>query len=86
MAVKESPDLGSRQSFRGSVERLADALDGRIDGRVVEEEAGTRQAVVPSGQGGVEMAGFDEGAAIEGGVDGAEAQNLRFPAAGGSTV
>ena len=32
------------------------------------------------------MAGFDEGAAIEGGVDGAEAQNLRFPAAGGGTV
>ena len=73
-------------SARGIVERLADALGGRIDGRGVEEETGTRQTVVPYGQSGVEMAGFDEGAAIEGGVDGAEAQNLRFPAAGGSTV
>jgi hypothetical protein len=60
MPVKESPDLVSRQSFRGSVEGLADALGGRIDGRGVEEEAGTGQAVVPNGQGGLEMAGFDE--------------------------
>jgi hypothetical protein len=32
MPVKESPDLGSRQSFRSSVEGLADALGGRIMG------------------------------------------------------
>jgi hypothetical protein len=53
MAVKESPDLGSRQFFRGSVE---------IDGGV-EEEAGTCPAVVPYGQGGLKMTDFDEGAA-----------------------
>ncbi len=46
---------------RGSVEGLADALDGRIDARGIEEEAGTRQAVVPYGQSGLEMAGFNEG-------------------------
>src|ERR1700683_3476727 len=86
MPVKESPDLGFSQSFRGSVEGLADALGGRIDGSGVEEETGAGQAVVPYGQGGLEVAGFDEGAAIEGGVDGAEAQNLCFSAAGGGTV
>jgi hypothetical protein len=86
MTAKESPDLGSGQSFRGSVEGLADALGGGIDWRDVEEEAGAGQAVVPYGQGGLEMAGFDEGAAIEGGVDGAETQDLRFCAAGGGAV
>ena len=86
MAVKESPDLASGQTFRCSVEGLADAPGGGIDGSGVEEETGTRLAVVPYGQGGVEMAGFDEGAAIEGGVDGAEAQNLSFGAAGGGAV
>ena len=72
-------------SARGIVERLADAL-GRSDRRESRRRRDTRQVIVPYGQSGVEMAGFDEGAAIEGGVDGAEAQNLRFPAAGGSTV
>jgi hypothetical protein len=39
MAVKESPDLASGQSLRSSIEGLADALGGGIDGRGVEEEA-----------------------------------------------
>ena len=33
-----------------------------------------------------EMASFDDGAAIESGVDGAEAENLGFGAAGGCAV
>ncbi len=43
-------------------------------------------AVVPHGQGGVEMGDFDLGAAIEGGVEGAEAEDLGFGAAGGGAV
>ncbi len=39
MAVRESPDLASGQSFRSTVEGLADALGGGTDGRGVEEEA-----------------------------------------------
>ncbi len=42
--------------------------------------------VIPHGQSGLEMGGFDEGVAIESGVDGTEAQNLRFGAAGGGFV
>src|ERR1700691_5177369 len=52
------------------------ARGGGVDVRGVEEEAGAGLAIVPHGQGGVEMRGIDEGAAIEGGVDGAEAENL----------
>ena len=45
-----------------------------------------RRAVIPDGHWGVKMGGFDEGAAIEGGVDGTEAENLGFGTAGGGAV
>ena len=86
VAMKETPDFDSGLVLRGDVEGLADALGGGIDGRGVEEEAGTGSTVVPYGQGGLEMADFDGGAAIQGGVDGTEAQNLSFGTAGGGTV
>ncbi len=59
---------------------------GGIDGSSVEEEPGTGTAVVPHGQGGLEMAGVDERAGIECGIDGAKTQDLGFGAAGGGAV
>ena len=43
-------------------------------------------AVVPHGQGGLEMARVDQRAGIERGIDGAEAQDLGFGAAGCGAV
>ena len=47
---------------------------------------GAGLTVVPHGQGGVEMGGFDLPTAIKGGVEGAEAENLGFGAAGGGAA
>ena len=55
-------------------------------GSGVEEEVGAGLTVIPYGQGGLEMDGFDAGAAIESGVDGAEAQNLGFGPTGGGAI
>jgi hypothetical protein len=41
------------------MERLTDAAGGGIDGGGVADETRTGPAVVPHGQGHVEMAGFD---------------------------
>ena len=86
MAVKEFPDLVPGQALRSSVEGLADAPGRRIDRGGVEEETSTCLAVVPYGQGGVQMGGFDDGAAIEGSIDGAEPQDLGFGPAGGGAA
>ena len=86
MVVKERTDLTFGQPFPSRDEGLADAPGSRIYGSDVEKEVCAGLTVVPYGQGGVEMTGFDEGAAIEGGVDGAEAQDLGFGAAGGGAV
>ena len=86
MAAKEQADFIPGQASGAGVESLTDALSRGIDGRDVEEEAGAGQAVIPDGQGGVEMAGLDDGAGIEGRVEGAEAQDLGLSAAGGGAV
>ncbi len=52
-------------------------------GAVVEEKASAGAAVVPYSQGGLEVAGIDERGAIQGRVDGAQAKDLGFGAAGG---
>jgi len=57
-----------------------------VDGSGVEEETGAGLTIFPYGQGCLEMGGFDEGAAIECGVDGTEAENLGFGTAGGGSV
>jgi hypothetical protein len=43
-------------------------------------------AVVPYCQGGLEMAGIDDRAAVKGGIDSAEAEDLGFRTAGGGAV
>src|ERR1700722_9572584 len=86
MAVKEATDLTFAQAFGGGRNGFADAARRGIDGSVVEEETSAGLAVVPHRQGGVEVGDFDHGAAIEGGVDSAEAEDLSFGAAGGGAV
>jgi hypothetical protein len=60
VAIEKGPHLDPRQASRSRVEGLDDAPSGGIDGRGVEEEAGTGRAVVPHGEGGLEMASVDE--------------------------
>jgi hypothetical protein len=86
MALKDASDLRFAQALRVRVERLADASGCGICGSRIEEETGAGAAVVPHSQGGMEMAGFDHRAAVESGVDGAEAQDLGFGTAGSGPV
>jgi hypothetical protein len=86
MTMEESPYLYSGQSVRGGVEGLLDTVSGVVAGGGAEEESGTGRTVVPYGEGSLEMGYADDGSAVERGVDGAEAQDLCFGAAGGSTV
>ncbi len=81
--VEERPDLNPGQALGIYIEGLADAACGGIAGSSVEEQARTVAAVVPHSQCGLEMAGVDHRTAVERGVDGAEAQDLSFGAAGG---
>jgi len=68
------------------IQGLADTIDGRISGGVAEDPAGAVGAIFPHGQGGFEMRLGDDGAAIEGGVDGAQAEDLGFGSIGGGAV
>ena len=83
MAMEKSANLHSGESPGRDVKRLADALRGGVDGGGVEEKASTDAAVIPYRQGGPEVAGIDERGAIKGRVDGAQAKDLGFGAAGG---
>jgi hypothetical protein len=86
MAVKETPDLIFRQSLRGLLESLANAVGDRVTGGVAEEEGGAGGTVIPYGQSGLEMRHTDGGGGVEGSVDGAEAEDLGFGAAGGGAA
>ena len=65
MTVEEASDLVPAQALGAQVKGLADAASSGIDGCGVKEEACTGAAVVPHGQGGLKMTGFDLQAAIE---------------------
>ena len=80
MAVKETPDLMRGLSSVGGLDGFADTAGDEIPGGVAEEEGGARVAVIPYGEGGVEMGQADDG--VKGGVDGAETEDLGLGAAG----
>jgi len=65
------------------VEGIFDAVSSVVSGGGAEEEWGAGGAVIPYGERRLEMRQGDDGAAIEGSIDGAEAQDLGFGAAGG---
>ena len=86
-AVKEGADLGFGQSVGSCVvESLFDAVDDVVSGSGAEEEWGACRAVLPYGKCSLEMGQRDNGAAIEGSIDGTEAQDLGFGPAGGGAI
>jgi hypothetical protein len=85
MAVKEAPDLIPGQAVFGFFDGNLNAIGGDVTGGSAEEFRGGGGAVLPCGESGLEMGHGDEGAAIEGGVDGTETQDLGFGAAGGGS-
>ncbi len=86
-AVKEGADLRFGQSVGNCVvESLFDAVNDVVSGGSAEEEWGACRAVLPYGKCSLEMGERDHGAAIEGSIDGAEAQDLGFGPAGGGAI
>ena len=65
---------------------LADAVGDGVSGGHAEEEGGAGVAVIPYGEGSLEMGQADDGAAVEGSIDGAEAQDLGLGTAGGGAA
>ena len=84
--MKEAPDLILRQSVVGGLDGFADTVsDGIASGRA-EKEGGTGVAVIPYGEGSLEMGQADDGRGVQGSVDGAETEDLGFGAAGGGAA
>ena len=70
----------------GGFDGFADAVGDGIAGGHAEKQGGAGVAVVPYGEGGLEMRQADDGGGVKGGVDGAEAQYLSLGAAGGGAA
>jgi hypothetical protein len=86
VTMKEAPDLILRQSVIGGLDRFADTVGDGVSGRHAEEEGGAVVAVIPNGEGSLEMGQADDGGGVQGGVDGAETQDLGLGATGGGAV
>ena len=76
VAVEEAPDLRLRQSVVGGLDSFADTVGDGVSGGRAEEEGGARVAVIPYGEGSLEVVQADDGGGVQGGVDGAETQDL----------
>ena len=74
------------QSVGGRFDSLANTVGDGVAGRCTEEERGTCGTVIPCGQGSLEMGQADDGAGVEGSIDGAEAEDLSLGATGGGSV
>ena len=68
------------------VDGFEDTVGGVVAGGCAEEEGGACGAVVPHGEGSLEVRQPDDGAAVENSIDGAEAQNLGFGPTGGGAI
>ena len=75
VAMKEAPDLILRQSGVGCLDGLANTVGNGVPGGHAEEEGGTGVAVIPYGEGSLEMGQADDGGGVQGRVDGAETQD-----------
>ena len=85
--MEESSYLHSGQeAIGGRVDGFEDTVDGVVAGGCAEEEGGACGAVVPYGEGSLEVSQPDDGSAVENSVDGAEAQNLGFGTTGGGAI
>ena len=86
VAMKEAHNLRLRQSVAGGVNGFADAVGDGISGGHAEEEGGAGVAVVPYGEGSLEVRQGDDRGGIERRVDGAETQDLGFGTTGGGAA
>src|SRR5882757_5320152 len=86
VTMKEAGDFRLRQSIAGGFDGFADAVGDGIAGGHAEKKGGTVVAIVPYGEVGLEMRQADDGGGVEGGVDGAEAQDLCLGTAGGGSA
>jgi hypothetical protein len=84
VAMKESSDFFSGQALRGFIESQADTIQNSVSRGGVKDQGGAGRAVIPYGKGSLEMGRLDDRAAVKGRVDGTQAENLGFGAAGGS--
>ena len=86
-AVEESTYLLSGQeAIGGRVDGFEDTVGGVVTGGCAEKEGGACGAVVPYGEGSLEVSQPDDGSAVENSVDGAEAENLSFGPTGGGAI
>lgn len=82
VTVKKGSDFFSAQTFRGFIEGPSDAIQNGVAGGGVKDQRGASGAVVPDGERSLEMRQFDDRAAVESSVDGTQAKDLGFGAAG----
>ena len=86
VAVEEVADLFSGEAVVCRLKSLEDAIGDGVCDRGTEEGAGRMGTVVPEGEGGLKVGQLDDGAAVESGVEGAQAQYLSFGPTGGGGV
>ena len=84
--MEEIPDLFSGEAAVRRPKGLEYAIGNGVSDAVTEEGGGGVGTVVREDEGRVEVRQPDDGAAIESGIEGAEAQRLCFGAAGSCTV
>jgi len=85
--VEESSYLHSGQAAAGGcVDGFAYTVGGVVTGGCAEEEGGACGAVVPHGEGSLQVRQPDDGAAVENSIYSAETQNLGFGPTGGGAV
>jgi hypothetical protein len=86
VAMKEAHNLRLRQCAAGGVNGFANTVGDGISGGHAEEEGGTGVAVIPYGEGSLEVRQGDDGGGIERRVDGAETQDLGLGTTGGGAA
>ena len=70
----------------GGLDGLANTVGDGVPGGHAEEKGGTFVAVIPYGEGSLEMGQADDGSGVEGRIDGAKTQDLGLGAAGGGAA
>ena len=83
VAVEEIADLFSGEAVVCRLKSLEDAIGDGVCDRGTEEGAGRIGTVVPEGEGCLKVGQLDDGAAVESGVEGAQAEYLSFGTTGG---
>src|SRR3984885_13812048 len=83
VAVEEIADLFSGEAVFCRLKSLEDAIGDGVCDTGTEKGAGRAGTVVPEGEGCLKVGQLDDGAAVESGVEGAQAEYLSFGTTGG---